>query len=116
MAYDESLADRIREAFKGKRGVAEKKMFGGIAFMLGDNMCCGVVKNKLMVRVGSDNHDAALARPHAEPMTFTGKPMRGMIYVASAGCKTVKDIKPLADMAAAFVATLPAKKKKTKKK
>ena len=112
MPYDESLAERIRHVCKGKRGVTEKKMFGGIAFMLNDNMCCGVVKNKLMVRVGPDNHDAALARPHAEPMTFTGKPMRGMVYVAPAGCTSDKDVKAWVEMGARFVATLPAKKKK----
>ncbi len=82
MAYDEGLADRIRAAFRGRDDVVEKKMFGGITFMVAGRMACGVVHDDLMVRVGPDGHDEALAQPGTRPMDFTGKPMRGMIYVA----------------------------------
>lgn len=81
MAYDEGLAQRIRELLDERRDVGEKKMFGGLAFMLGGHMCVGVVKNDLMVRVGPDAYASALAEPDAREMDFTGKPMRGLIYV-----------------------------------
>ncbi|MDP2674691.1 MAG: TfoX/Sxy family protein [Dehalococcoidia bacterium] len=74
MAYDEELAERVRRALAGRKGISEKKMFGGIAFMLGGNMFCGIVKDQLMVRVGPERYDDALSRPHARPMDFTGPP------------------------------------------
>ena len=82
MAYDEGLAERIRTALRGRDDVVEKKMFGGITFMVSGRMACGVVHDDLMVRVGPDGHDEALAQPGTRPMDFTGKPMRGMVYVA----------------------------------
>jgi TfoX/Sxy family transcriptional regulator of competence genes len=82
MAFDEGLADRIRTAFRGRDDVVEKKMFGGIAFMVAGRMASGVIHDDLMVRVGPDGHDEALMQPGTRPMDFTGKPMRGMIYVA----------------------------------
>lgn len=85
MAYNEALAQRIRGALAGKDGVSERRMFGGIAFMVNDSMCCGVVKDDLMARVGPDGHDAALARPGARVMDFAHRPMRGMVYVAPLG-------------------------------
>jgi TfoX/Sxy family transcriptional regulator of competence genes len=88
MAYDEVLAERIRTALRGRDDVVEKKMFGGITFMVAGRMACGVVHDDLMVRVGPDGHDEAIAEPHARPMDFTGKPMRGMVYVAPAGVAT----------------------------
>ena len=81
MAYDEALAERIRALLAGRDAVTERKMFGGIAFMVGGNMACGVIHDDLMVRVGPDAHDAALAEPHARPMDFAHRPMRGMVYV-----------------------------------
>ena len=76
MAYDETLADRIRKVLAGDDRVTERKMFGGIAFMLNGNMACGIVKNELMARVGADAYDDALPKPHARPMQFTGSPMK----------------------------------------
>lgn len=81
MAYDEGLAQRVRELLEPYRGALERKMFGGLAFMLDGNMCVGIVGDELMVRVGPDRYDEALAQPHAREMTFTGRAMRGMVYV-----------------------------------
>ena len=77
MAYDENLADRIRKALAGRKGVTEKNMFGGLSFMLGGNMCCGVVREDLVVRVSPGSYEDALAEPHARPMDFTGRPPPG---------------------------------------
>lgn len=85
MAYDERLAERVREAIAERDGVREKKMFGGLAFLLHGNMCCGIVGQDLMVRVGPDAYDEALAHPRARPMDFTGRSMKGMIYVEPDG-------------------------------
>ena len=82
MAYDEGLAERIRTALRRRDDVLEKKMFGGITFMVAGRMAFGVVRNDLMVRVGPDGHDWALTQPGTRPMDFTGKPVRGMVYVA----------------------------------
>jgi TfoX/Sxy family transcriptional regulator of competence genes len=83
MAYDEALAERIRAVVGPDAEFSERKMFGGLAFMTGGNMFCGIVRDELMVRVGAANHDEALARPAARPMEFTGRPMRGMVFVAA---------------------------------
>jgi len=86
MAYDEAFVDRIRRVLGPRPDVTERKMFGGIAFLLDGKMFCGTSKDDLMVRVGPDNHDDALRRPHARPMDFTGRPMKGYVFVESAGC------------------------------
>jgi TfoX/Sxy family transcriptional regulator of competence genes len=116
MAYDEGLAERIREVLDGRRGVSEKKMFGGVAFMAGDKMFVGIVKEELMARIGPDNMPAALKRRHVRPMDFTGKPMAGYVYVAPAGIDAERDLRHFIDLAAAFVKTLPAKKRPAAKK
>lgn len=86
MAYDESLVQRVRESLAGQPGVVEKKMFGGLSFMVQGNMACGVLKEDLVVRVGPEQHDAALSRPHAREMDFTGRRrMKGMIIVVAEG-------------------------------
>lgn len=99
MAYDEVLAERIRTALRGRGDVVEKKMFGGITFMVAGRMACGVVHDDLMVRVGRDGHDDAIAAPHARSMDFTGRPMRGMVYVAPAGVATDDDLRSWVDQA-----------------
>jgi TfoX/Sxy family transcriptional regulator of competence genes len=109
MAYDEALAERIRGALAGRDGLTERKMFGGIAFMLNGNMACGIVGDDLMVRVGADGHDDALAQPHARPMDFAGRPMRGMIYVAPAGIEADANLQRWVDRGAAFAGSLPPK-------
>ena len=109
MAYSETLAQRIRTVLPTPLDFVEKKMFGGIAFMLNGNMCCGVVKDALLARVGADNHDAALSLPHARPMDFTGKPMKAMVFVDLPGIATDEALRQWVERCVAFVQTLPAK-------
>lgn len=88
MSFDESLADRVRRVLGRRRGMAEKKMFGGLAFLLRGNMCCGVLRRDLIVRVAPDDTDDVLAKPHTRAFDFTGRPMRGWVVVEPAGCAT----------------------------
>ena len=112
MAYDEKLADRIRESLENKRGIVEKKMFGGIAFMLKDKMFVGIVKDELMVRVLLEREEEALDRPHTRPMDFTGKPMRGFVYVGADGLKSKKNLDSWIEMGIEYALKSPPKKKK----
>jgi TfoX/Sxy family transcriptional regulator of competence genes len=109
MPYDEGVAERIRELFADRRDVEEKKMFGGIAFMLRGHMCVGVVNEVLMVRVGPDQYDAALKRPYARKMDFTGKPMKGFLYVDPAGFESDDQLRDWVGLCEGFVKTLPPK-------
>jgi TfoX/Sxy family transcriptional regulator of competence genes len=109
MAYDEVLAERIRAVLADRPGISERKMFGGIAFMVGGHMLCGVTGGDLMVRLGEDGADAALDEPHTRPMAFTGRPMKGYAYVAPAGTAGDAALRAWLDRALAFVATLPPK-------
>jgi len=109
MSYDEKLSERLRAALKGTKGLAERKMFGGLCFTVDGHMVCGVVDDKLMLRVGPEQHEAVLKLKHARPMDFTGKPMKGMVYVASEGCTTAAKVKPWVKRALDFVKTLPPK-------
>ena len=109
MAFDEKLAARLREIFNKTGQFTEKKMFGGIAFMLNGNMCCGVINDLLMARVGRDRYEASLALPHVRPMDFTGKPMTGYVYVEPEGYKEDVDLKVWVDRCVDFVSTLPGK-------
>jgi hypothetical protein len=109
MAYDEALAERLRKALAGRGAVSEKKMFGGIAFMLAGNMCVGVHGNELIARLGPEDGDRALDEPHTRPMDFTGRPMAGWVVVGSDGVATADDLGAWVDRAAAYVSTLPAK-------
>ena len=87
MAYDEKLAARIRAILADHADVREQKMFGGLTFMVGGHMCCGVNGDELIVRLDPDQENDALARPHARPMDFTGRPMRGFVTVQPEGLK-----------------------------
>lgn len=109
MAYDEEIANRIREALAQQDGVDEKKMFGGLAFMVHGHMCCGALGDEIMVRVGPDQYEAALAQPHARAMDFTGKPMRGMVYVGPEGIASDEDLAAWVGRGLAFVTGLPPK-------
>ncbi len=109
MAYDEGVAQRLREALSDEDDVVEKKMFGGIAFMHRGNMCCGVVGDELMLRVGAEAYDAALREPHARPMDFTGRPMRGMLYVGTDGFESDEALGAWLRRATAFTQALPRK-------
>jgi TfoX/Sxy family transcriptional regulator of competence genes len=92
VAYNEKLAERIRTALADRNDVREQKMFGGIAFMVRDRMAIGVIRDDLIVRVGNDAAAEALAQPHARPMDFSGRPAKGMVYVAPAGVGTDKEL------------------------
>jgi len=109
MAYDEGLAQRLREIFADRYEVEEKRMFGGIAFMLRGHMCCGVVGDTLMVRTGPDHYAAALQRPHAREMNFTDKVMKGFVYVDPAGVEDDEDLQAWVTLGVGFVNTLPGK-------
>ena len=108
MAYDEHLAGRVRSALAGQEGLTERKMFGGLAFMLDGHMACGIVKEELMLRLGPESAAAALDRPHVRPMDFTGKPMAGMVFVAPEGLRGGA-LRRWVDQATAFARTLPPK-------
>ena len=109
MAYDEQLAGRMQKLLAKRKNVVEKRMFGGIAFMLRGNMCCGIVKDTLMLRVGPDQYEKLLRKPHARPMDFTGRPLKGFLYVAPEGIRTEAALRHWVQHALDFVATLPAK-------
>ena len=109
MAYNEELAARVRKALGRRKGVKEQKMFGGIAFMLHGNMCCGVVTGDLMVRVGPDAYEDALAQRHAREMDFTGRPLKGMVYVSSRGIEDDEDLTGWVTRGVTFAGSLPAK-------
>jgi len=92
MAYDLHLADRIRSILDGAVAFSEKKMFGGLTFMVNDHMCCGVLKNDLVLRLTPEDAAAALRRPHTRRMDFSGKPMKAMIYVSPPGTDSDEEL------------------------
>ena len=110
MACDEQLAERIREVLADAPDLVERKMFGGIAFMLGDHMVCGIVREDLMLRLGPEGVDAALGEPHTKPMTFTGPRMRSMVFVEPSGIREDAELASWIGRARSFVSTLPPKK------
>jgi hypothetical protein len=114
MAYSEALAERIRGNTSAHEGVSEIKMFGGLAFMVGGNMFCGIIGDELMARVGSDNFDEALGKPGARIMDFSGRPMKGMLFVGSSGIDSDRDLKAWVDASFAYATALPVKVKKPK--
>ncbi|OGG94101.1 MAG: RNA methyltransferase [Candidatus Lambdaproteobacteria bacterium RIFOXYD12_FULL_49_8] len=112
MAYDEGLAARIEELLGERPGFSFKRMFGGLCFLLNGNMLCGVVGEELMLRVGPDQYEATLARPGAKEMDFTGRPLKGMIYVNNPYFEETEDLKSWLEIALQFVVLLPPKKAK----
>ena len=110
MAFDEQLAARIRVILREEAALSEKKMFGGIAFLLGGKMCCGVIGNKMVARIGPEQAEAALRMPHVKPMDFTGRPLKGYVYLSPDGIKTKVVLSKWIARALAFTATLPGKK------
>ena len=109
MAYDEGLAERLREVFHARRDVTEKKMFGGIAFMVGGHMTVGIVGDLLMARVGPEQYERALALPHVREMDFTGRPMKGYVYVAPEGLDSQAELEAWVERCTTHVRTLPRK-------
>lgn len=108
MAYDEDLAARVRAVLPRSEAVTERRMFGGLAFMLGGHMFCGVVKDSLMVRLGPEAAGRALGEPHVRPMDFTGRPMKGMVFVAPEGLRG-DALRQWVSAAAGFARALPPK-------
>jgi hypothetical protein len=111
VAYDEKLAERVRAVLAPRRDLSEKKMFGGVAFLLGGNMCCGVTGDDLMLRVGADGEPRALRSRHARPCDFTGRPMRGLVMVGPRGYRGDAALRRWVDQAVAFAGSLPPKER-----
>ena len=109
MAYSESLARRIRHVCAGRRSMTEKKMFGGVGFLLHGNMCVGIWKDSLIVRVGSDNYQDALTQPHVREFDITGRPMNGWVMVEPDGIESDESLNEWIRQAEDFVTTLPRK-------
>jgi TfoX/Sxy family transcriptional regulator of competence genes len=109
MAFDKQLADRVRSSLAGVTGVEEKRMFGGLCFLVNGNMSCGIAGDTLMVRVGPESYDSALARPHTREMDFTGRPLTGMVYVDPTGIKPDEALAEWVELGTRFAASLPPK-------
>ena len=109
MAYDEKLAERVRKVLKRRRGIAERKMFGGICFLINGNMACGVVDKELMLRLGNAGAAEALRHRHTREMDFTGKPLKSMVYVRREGLRSKVALEKWVRLAADFARSLPSK-------
>lgn len=109
MAYDAGLAERVRTILGDDPEVSEREMFGGLAFMYSGNMACGIVSDELMVRVGPDAWSDALAQPAAREMDFTGRSMKGMVFVGIDGLAEDDDLGSWVDRGLAYAGSLPPK-------
>ena len=109
MAYDKGLAHRLEEYFEGRSEVESKKMFGGLCFMVNQHMCCGIVGDTLMARVGPEQYEECLSHRHAREMDFTGRSMKGLVYVSPEGIVSDKDLKYWIQLCEQFVESLPPK-------
>jgi TfoX/Sxy family transcriptional regulator of competence genes len=109
MAFDEALTDRIRDVLAARPEMSERKMFGGIAFMLAGNMAVGVIGEDLMVRLDPADAEKALGEPHTRPMDFTGKPMKNMVYVDPQGTASDEDLAGWVEAGADYASSLPPK-------
>jgi TfoX N-terminal domain len=114
MTFDEGLAERIREMTGTDPLISERKMFGGLCFMSGGNMCFGVLGDEIMVRVGPDAHSEALQIPHAREMDFTGRSMRGMVYVDPDGVSEDEDLEAWLQRGLAYARSFPPKPPKAR--
>lgn len=109
MKIDEGLVQRIRNLISNRDGFEEKRMFGGIGFMLRGNMACGVNKEDLIIRVGSEYYQEALSKPNVKVFDMTGRAMTGWVVVTEAGYQKDADLEEWVDRGVAFALTLPAK-------
>jgi TfoX/Sxy family transcriptional regulator of competence genes len=109
MAFSEALAERIRHALARRKNVEEKKMFGGVGFLLNGNLLVGVWKDSLIVRLGPDEGDLALLEPHVREFDITGRPMKGWVLVEAEGVEDDDQLKGWIERALKFVKTLPKK-------
>ena len=114
MSYNERLAERIREYFKRRKGVEEKRMFGGLCFMLNGHMCCGIENDRLMVRVAPERYEMLLKKPHARKMDFTVKPLKGFLFISEAGYRTASGLSSWLDKAVECARSKTPKKRKSK--
>lgn len=112
MAFDEKLAERVREVLADVSAVEEKKMFGGLAFLVRGHMACGIVGDELLLRLGKEGAEAGLRRQHVRVMDFTGRPMTGMVFVGKAGLRGKAALAGWVDQAVDFVDSLPPKKRR----
>jgi len=112
MAYDEGLAHRLREHFQDRLDVEVKKMFGGLCFMVSNHMCCGIVGDTLMARVGPEKYEECLSYQYAREMDFTGKALKGMVYVSPEGIESDEDLVHWVNLCESFIRSLPPKKPK----
>ena len=109
MAFDEALAARVRGVLGGNEGLAEKRMFGGLAFLLNGNMCCGVHDDELILRLDPVKAEQALSEPHVRVFDLTGRRMKGWVLVGPGGVATHDDLDSWVGRAAEFVGSLPVK-------
>jgi hypothetical protein len=109
MAYDEGLVQRVRDVMSELPGYEEKKMFGGVGFMLLGNMACGVNGPDLIVRVGPERYEPALAEPHSRPFDMTGRPMKGWVFVSAQGCEADEDLQAWVQQGVDYALSLPPK-------
>jgi hypothetical protein len=109
MPYSESLASRLRDIFRNQRGIAEKKMFGGVGFLLRGNLCVGIWEQSLIARIGPDRYAAALEQPHVREFDITGRPMRGWVLIDPDGIDLDAELRHWVQQASQFVSTLPPK-------
>jgi hypothetical protein len=109
VAFDEGLAERVRSSVVGDPRIDERKMFGGLCFTLSGHMCFGIVGDDLMVRVGPDAWASCVDRPHAREMDFTGRSMKGMVYVAPEGVAGDVELASWLELGKTFTSSLPPK-------
>ena len=109
MSYDEGLAERLRDVLVDMPDVTEKKMFGGLCLMVSGHMCCGIVDETLMARVGPEHYAQCLELPYARGMDFTGKPLKGLLYIDPDGIAEDSDLKAWGDRCLVFLQSLPPK-------
>ena len=109
MRFDEGLAERIRDVLAKVPDVTEKRMFGGLCFMVAGNMCCGIVDEMLMARVGAEQYAECLVLPYAREMNFTGRPLKGIVYVDPKGIGEDADLNDWIGRCLNFTQSLPSK-------
>jgi len=112
MACNAALVERIEKLLRRRRSVTQKKMFGGVCFLVNGNMCCGVERDKLVVRVRLEQYEQLLRRRHVKPMDFTGRPLRGFVYVLPQGLQSRAALKMWIDRGLRYAKSVPAKRKR----
>jgi TfoX/Sxy family transcriptional regulator of competence genes len=115
VAYNQELAGRVRAALADRTDVEEKKMFGGLSFMVAGQMCCGVLKNDLVVRIEPADFDALIAQPHVRPFDFTGRSVQGMVYVENGALTDAEVLRTWVQRGTNYVSAHPAAAKRRKR-